>query len=103
MKNNGCRKLVAQHLTLGLDSGNASLFQKAFLDVIEKEGGLSVIAKRAKLSLRQVKMVMADPEAFQLWVDISKIIKGLGGNMAFHATDPLKSNSRYGIKYHIGN
>ncbi|HVZ81756.1 MAG TPA: hypothetical protein VHE12_13295 [bacterium] len=86
MKNQKCRKLAAQHLTLGLDSGKAELFRQAFLDVIEKEGGLAAIAKKAKLPLREAKKILADLEAFQLWVDISKIIKGLGGDMAFRVT-----------------
>ncbi len=83
MKNKGCRKLGAQHLTLGLDSGKADLLQEAFWNVVEKEGGLKVIAKKTKIPLRQLKKVMADREAFQIWVDIAKIVKGLGGHMAF--------------------
>jgi DNA-binding phage protein len=85
MKNLACRKLGAQHLTLGLDSGKAELFQEAFRNVVEKEGGLKVIAKKAKMSLRQIQRVMSDREAFQLWVDIAKIVKGLGGHMDFAA------------------
>ena len=83
MNNKACRKLEAQHLTLGLNSGKAELLQEAFQNVVDKEGGLKVIAKKTKLPLRQLKQAMADREAFQMFVDIGKIIKGLGGQMAF--------------------
>ena len=75
--------MEAQHLTLGLNSGKAELLQEAFQNVVDKEGGLKVIAKKTKLPLRQLKQAMADREAFQMFVDIGKIIKGLGGQMAF--------------------
>lgn len=79
IRNHGCRKLAAKHLTIGLDSGKAELFQEAFADVVEGQGGLERIAKREKVSVRSLKKVLADRQAFQLWVDIAKIVKGLGG------------------------
>ena len=83
MKNASCRKLGAQHLNLGLHSGKAELLQEAYRNVIEKEGGLRVIAKRSGVPIRQLKKVLADRKAFQIWVDIAKIVKALGGHMAF--------------------
>ena len=83
MKNSACRKLGAQHLTLGLDSGKAELLQEAYRNVIEKEGGPQVIARKSGIPIRQLKKVLADRETFQLWVDIAKIVKALGGHMAF--------------------
>ncbi len=79
MKNHGCRKLVAKHLTLGLDSGKAELFQEAFADVVESQGGLKKIARRARMPVRLVEKTLADRWAFQFWVDVAKILKGLGG------------------------
>ena len=84
MKNSGCRKLEAQHLTLGLDSEKAELLQEACRNVIEKDGGLNIIAKKSGIPVRQLKKVLADREAFQLWVDIAKIVKALGGHMVFN-------------------
>jgi DNA-binding phage protein len=85
MKNKGCGKLMAKYLTVGLNSGKAELFQEAFGDMVENQGGLKAIAKKAKMPVRLLKKTLADRAAFQRWVDIAKIVKVLGGNrMEFH-------------------
>src|SRR5258708_33882898 len=86
MKNRGCRKLEAQHMTLGLNSGKAEIFQEAVGNRVENHGGVRVFAKKSKIPLRQLKKALANRETFQWWVDVAKIVKALiGSRMEFNS------------------
>jgi hypothetical protein len=86
MKNKECKKLGARHMTLGLESGKAELFQEAVGDIVEMNGGIKAIARKAKIPIRQLKKALADRETFQWWVDLAKIVKALSGSrMEFHS------------------
>lgn len=78
MKHLGCKsrlkELGSKHLTLALDTGKAEILQEAFNNVIEAQGGVKVMAKKAGMSLGEIKRTLADKESFQLLVDISKIV-----------------------------
>jgi DNA-binding phage protein len=86
MGNKGCRKLGAKLLTVGLNSGKAELFQEAVVEIVEQLGGVETFAKKAKMSVRELKKALASQEAFQRWVDIAKVVKVLSNSrIAFYA------------------
>jgi DNA-binding phage protein len=86
MRTKGCRKLGAKLLTVGLNSGKAELFQEAVVEIVEQLGGVEAFAKKAKMSVRELKRALASREAFQRWVDIAKVVKALSeSRMAFYA------------------
>jgi|GEM_PF-2591924 DNA-binding phage protein len=85
MRSKGCERLGAKLLTIGLNSGKAELFQEAVVEIVENLGGVEAFAKKAKMSVLQLKRALASREAFQRWVDIAKIVKVLSNSrMAFH-------------------
>lgn len=83
---------MAKYLTVGLDSGKAELFQEAFGDMVEKHGGLKVIAKKVKVSVRFLKETLADRETFQVWIDMAKIVKALSGKRLEFKADQIRPN-----------
>jgi hypothetical protein len=86
MSEKGCRKLGAKLLTIGVNSGKAELFQEAVVVIVEHLGGVEAFAKKAKMSVPELKRALASREAFQRWVDIAKVVKVLSNSrMAFYA------------------
>ncbi len=73
-------------MTMGLNSGKAELFQEAVVEIVEQLGGVETFAKKAKMSVRELKRALASREAFKRWVDIAKVVNVLSNcRIAFYA------------------
>lgn len=95
IKNNAkFKKLGAKHLTLGLESGKAELFQEAVWDLVEANGGIEIMAKKTKIPVRQLKRALGDQEIFQWWVNVAMIVKAFGnGRLGFVPKEQLSEKS----------